>query len=86
MQQLSAEHGSAPTSMREYEVGGKKYIVISHYAGKKNLGTTMQRLAAERAYTETMSGNFSEYSCKQRKNVLQCSQVKSDCFGLGGKK
>ena len=85
MQQLSAEHGSAPTSTREYEVGGKKYIVISHYAGKKDLGTTIQRLAAERAYTETMSGEFSEYSCKKRENVLQCSQVKIDCFGLGGK-
>ena len=85
MQQLSAEHGSAPTSMREYEIGGKKYTVVSHYVGKKNLGTTMQRLAAERAYTETMSGDFSEYSCKKRENVVQCSQVKIDCFGLGGK-
>ena len=86
MQQLSVEHGSAPTSMREYEIGGKKYIVISHYAGKKNLGTTIQRLAAERAYTETMSEDFSECYCKERKNVVQYSQVKIDCFGLGGKK
>lgn len=35
MQQLSVEHGSAPTSMREYEIGGKKYTVVSHYVGKR---------------------------------------------------
>lgn len=74
-----------PTSTREYEIGGRKYIVISHYAGKKNLGVTMQKLAAERAYVEALSGDFSEYSCKERENVIQCNQVKIDCFGLGGK-
>ena len=52
MQQLSAEHGSAPTSMREYEIGGKKYIVTSHYAGDKDIGQTIFALATDRAKRE----------------------------------
>lgn len=50
MQQLSAEHGSAPTSMREYEIGGKKYTVVSHYVGKKNVDNVLREIAVKRAY------------------------------------
>ena len=49
MQQLSAEHGSAPTSMREYEIGGKKYTVVSHYVGKKNVDNVLREIAVKRA-------------------------------------
>lgn len=49
MQQLSAEHGSAPTSTREYEVGGKKYTVVSHYVGKKNVDNVLREIAVKRA-------------------------------------
>ena len=52
MQQLSAEHGSAPTSMREYEIGGKKYIVTSHYAGEKEIDRTIRSIAIDRAKRE----------------------------------
>lgn len=52
MQQLSAEHGSAPTSMREYEIGGKKYIVTSHYAGEKEIDSTIRSIAINRAKRE----------------------------------
>ena len=52
MQQLSAEHGSAPTSMREYEVGGKKYTVVSHYVGKKNVDNVLREIAVKRAYSD----------------------------------
>ena len=45
MQQLSAEHGSAPTSMREYEIGGRKYIVVSHYVGNKDFKKVFEDLA-----------------------------------------
>ena len=50
MQQLSAKHGSAPTSMREYEIGGKKYTVVSHYVGKKNVDNVLREIAVKRAY------------------------------------
>ena len=36
MQQMSAEFSSSPTSMSEYEIGGRKYIVVSHYVGNKD--------------------------------------------------
>ena len=52
MQQLSAEHGSAPTSMREYEIGGKKYTVFSHYVGKKNVDNVLREIAVKRAYSD----------------------------------
>lgn len=52
MQQLSAEHGSAPTSMRKYEIGGKKYTVVSHYVGKKNVDNVLREIAVKRAYSD----------------------------------
>lgn len=52
MQQLSVEHGSAPTSMREYEIGGKKYTVVSHYVGKKNVDNVLREIAIKRAYSD----------------------------------
>ena len=52
MQQLSAELSSAPTSMREYEIGGKKYTVVSHYVGKKNVDNVLREIAVKRAYSD----------------------------------
>ena len=52
MQQLSVEHVSAPTSMREYEIGGKKYTVVSHYVGKKNVDNVLREIAVKRAYSD----------------------------------
>ncbi len=52
MQQLSVEHGSAPTSMREYEIGGKKYTVVSHYVGKKNVDNVLREIAVKCAYSD----------------------------------
>ena len=52
MKQLSVEHGSAPTSMREYEIGGKKYTVVSHYVGKKNVDNVLREIAVKRAYSD----------------------------------
>lgn len=45
MQDLCAEFGSAPTSTREYEIGGRKYIVTSHYVGNKNFKELFGELA-----------------------------------------
>ena len=52
MQQLSAKHSSAPTSMREYEIGGKRYIVTSHYAGEKEIDSTIRSISIDRAKRE----------------------------------
>mgnify|MGYP001857383210 len=52
MMQMCAEFSSAPTSTREYEIRGKKYIVTSHYAGEKDIGQTIFALATDRAKRE----------------------------------
>ena len=52
MQELCTEFGSAPTSTREYEIGGRKYIVTSHYAGDKDIGQVIYAIATDRAKRE----------------------------------
>ena len=38
MSEMCAEFSSATTSINEYEIRGKNYIVTSHYAGEKDMG------------------------------------------------
>ena len=45
MQQMSAEFSSSPTSMSEYDIGGRKYIVVSHYVGNKDFKKVFDDLA-----------------------------------------
>ena len=40
-----AANVSAPTSMSEYEIGGRKYIVVSHYVGNKDFKKVFDDLA-----------------------------------------
>ena len=42
---MCAEFDSAPTSMSEYEIGGRKYIVVSHYVGNKDFKKVFDDLA-----------------------------------------
>ena len=42
---MCAELDSAPTSMSEYEIGGRKYIVVSHYVGNKDFKKVFDDLA-----------------------------------------
>lgn len=44
MQQMSAEFGSAPTSMSEYEIGGRKYIVKEVTQAKTDVDEFIRRL------------------------------------------
>ena len=52
MQQLCGVFGSPPASTSEYEIGGRKYIVVSHYAGGKEIDSTIRSLAIDRAKRE----------------------------------
>ena len=52
MQELCVEFGSAPTSTSEDEIGGRKYIVTSHYVGKKNVDNVLREIAVKRAYSD----------------------------------
>ena len=42
---MCAALNSAPTSMSEYEIGGRKYIVVSHYVGNKDFKKVFDDLA-----------------------------------------
>ena len=42
---MCAGFDSAPTSKSEYEIGGRKYIVVSHYVGNKDFKKVFDDLA-----------------------------------------
>ena len=52
MSEMCAEFSSAPTSINEYEIRGKKYIVTSHYVGEKEIRQVIYALATDRAKRE----------------------------------
>ena len=41
-----------PTSQRKCEIGGKRFLVIRHFVGDKDLSTLMTGIAAQRASRE----------------------------------
>lgn len=43
---------NAPTSERKEILKESKYVVISHYMGKKDLDKTIQEIARRKAYSE----------------------------------
>lgn len=52
MSEMCAEFSSAHTSINEYEIRRKKYIVTSHYTGNKNIEKVVYALATDRAKRE----------------------------------
>ncbi len=43
---------NAPTSVRTCELAGKKYKVVSHYVGTKQIDSVIHDLAIKQAYEE----------------------------------
>ena len=52
LQQLKQEFNDYPTKENNYEIGNKKYIVISHFVGNKDIDKVLNELATSRAYKE----------------------------------
>lgn len=52
-QQLQRECDRFPTTVRTYEISGKKYIVVSVYAGNKDFMKVFGELAFKEALTIT---------------------------------
>ncbi len=44
----------APCSVNPCEFAGKKYKVVSHYVGKKNINKVIHDLAMKQAYADTI--------------------------------
>ena len=52
LQQLKQEFSDYPTKENNYEIEDKKYIVISHFVGNKDIDKVLNELATSRAYKE----------------------------------
>lgn len=52
LQELKQEFSNFSTSQNEYVVNDKKYIVVSHFVGNKNINEILMKLAQKQAYSE----------------------------------
>lgn len=52
LQELKQEFSNFSTSHSEYVVNDKKYIVVSHFVGNKNINEILIKLAQKQAYSE----------------------------------
>lgn len=52
LQELKQEFSNFSTSQSEYIVNDKKYIVVSHFVGNKNINEILIKLAQKQAYNE----------------------------------
>lgn len=52
LQELKQEFSNFSTSQNKYVVNDKKYIVVSHFVGNKNINEILIKLAQKQAYSE----------------------------------
>lgn len=52
LQELKQEFSNFSTTQNEYVVNDKKYIVVSHFVGNKNINEILIKLAKKQAYSE----------------------------------
>ena len=52
LQELKQEFLNFSTSQNEYVVNDKKYIVVSHFVGNKNINEILIKLTQKQAYSE----------------------------------
>ena len=52
LQELTQKFKDFPTAQKEYEIDDRKYIVISHFVGDKNVNEILLGLAKKQAYNE----------------------------------
>lgn len=56
--ELNNKYSIFPVEIREYEIGGRKYRVHCHFIGIKNIDKVIQKIAFNRAVTETLAKNI----------------------------
>lgn len=52
--ELNEQYRDCPTQEQEYEIEGRKYIIVSHYVGEKDLDEVVYRNAYHRAMNELL--------------------------------
>lgn len=50
--ELNEQYRDCPTQEHEFEIEGRKYIIVSHYVGEKDLDEVVYRNAYDRAMSE----------------------------------
>lgn len=50
LQELTQQFKDFPTKKNEYEIDDKKYIVVSHFVGNKDIDKVLEQLATLEAY------------------------------------
>ena len=53
LQELTQQFKDFPTKKNQYEIDDRKYIVISHFVGNKDINKILLGLAKKQAYNET---------------------------------
>lgn len=53
--ELNTKYSSFPVEIREYEIGGRKYRVHSHFIGTKDIDKVLREIAINRAINETLA-------------------------------
>ena len=53
LQELTQQFKDFPTKKKQYEIDDRKYIVVSHFVGKKDINEILLGLAKKQAYNET---------------------------------
>ena len=52
--EYAEQHKDCPEHTNEYEINGKKYIVHSHFVGKKDIDKVLSDIAVNRAMSEVL--------------------------------
>ena len=52
--ELNEQYRDCPTQEQVFEIEGRKYIVVSHYAGEKDLDEVVYRNAYDQAMKELL--------------------------------
>ena len=52
--EYAEQHNDCPEHTNEYEINGKKYIVHSHFVGKKDIDKVLSEIAVNRALSEVL--------------------------------
>ena len=52
--EYAEQHKDCPEHTNEYEINGKRYIVHSHFVGKKDIDKVLSEIAVNRALSEVL--------------------------------
>ena len=62
--EYAEQHKNCPEHTNEYEIGGKKYIVHSHFVGQKDIDKVLSEIAVNRALSEVLYNNADRNTSK----------------------